>query len=103
MPGKGNAVVNGLGELVESTASVGVAHVVENSDREALLVTSTAGSGELEDIGGSGAVGGLDLVVVGGVLLEAADLDLMEVLGALGDGGLGARRSTVVAGQVVVS
>lgn len=98
VPGKGDTIfiVNCLDQLLPGTLSVGVTHVVEDRNGEWLLVTSLAGSGEAQDIGGGGAIGGGDLIVVGGIFLQSRDLDFVEELRALGDHDLGARWRTVI-------
>lgn len=97
VPRKGDAIVDGLEELLVGAASVGVPHVVEHGDGERFLVASWSGGGEAQDARGCRAVPAGDLVVVGLSRLEAGDLHLVEELAALGDGGKGgAWRGAVV-------
>lgn len=97
VPGKGHTFVNSLVQLLIGTGGVGVAHVVEDADAEALLATGGAGRLEAQDVGGSRAVGGRNLIVVGRIGLQVLDLDVVVVLAALGDGDLGARRRAGIA------
>ena len=102
MPGKGKVVVvDGLVQVFIRAGCVGVAHVVDYGNGDLTVHASSATGGEAQDVRGGGAVGGGDLVVVRGVRLEAGNLDLMEVLAALGDSGdQGAGRGAAVAGIV---
>jgi len=56
VPCKGNTGVGSGDQVRVSTASVGVAHVVQDGDAERLGVTSSTGGGEAEDRGWGGAV-----------------------------------------------
>ena len=76
-------VADGLLHKAVGQTSVGVSHVIQNTKGVGGLITSSAGSLERHDVGGSGAVGSLDLVVVGGGRLEAVDGDIVEELVAL--------------------
>lgn len=80
MPQESNTVVDSLVELLVSALSVGVAHIVEHSDRESSIVTSSMSSSEAQNVGDGGAVGRHDLVVVGGTSPEAGDLNVVEEL-----------------------
>ena len=103
VPGEGGAVVNGLNQLLEGAAGVGVAHVIEHGDGKLAIGAGLARSGEAQYVRGRGAIGSGDLVVVGGAGLQAGDLNLMEELTALGDGrDHGAWRGAVIAGGEVL-
>ena len=80
-------IVSGFGEQLVSAVGIGVAHVVQNGNRESALGTGGGGGGEFQDLRRSGAIGGRDLVVVGRVCLQSSNLDVVEELAALSDGG----------------
>lgn len=96
VPGKRDSLVEGPVEFPESAAGVGVPHVVEDGDSKGPFASGLAGSLEAQNLGSSGAVGGRDLVIVGCIGAEVADLDVMIELAALGDGDPRARRSAVI-------
>lgn len=96
VPGEGS-LASSLSQVLVGTLGVGVAHIVQDSNAELGGVTSLAGSGETQDLGLGGAIGGRDLVVVGLARLEVGEGDFVEVLAALGDSlDLRARGGTVI-------
>lgn len=96
MPGESSSLINNVVQLLESSGSIRVAHIVEDSNSKSLLVACLAGSLEAEDIGSRGAVGSGDDVVVNCVGLEVTNLNFVVELTALSDGDLGAWRSAIV-------
>lgn len=98
VPSESSTLAGSLGQVLVSTVGIGVAHVVQDSHAELLRVTGLLGGLEAQDFGRGGAIGGRNLVVIGGARAKVVERDLMEELTALGDGlDLGARRSAVVA------
>lgn len=98
VPSERSSLIGSLDQLLVCSVSVGVSHVVQHGDAERSRVTGRTTSLETEDIRLGSAVGGRNLVVVGGVRLQTVDANLMEELTALGDRlDLGARGSAVVA------
>ena len=102
VPRKGNiVVVDSLVQVLVRSSRVGVAHVVDHGNIDLAVHASGAPGGEAQDVRGGGAIRGGDLVVIRGAGLEAADLDFVEVLAALGDSrDQGAGRGAAVAGIV---
>ncbi len=100
MPSKGNTAVHSLVEVLICTLSVGVAHVVEDSDRELLGIACSASCGEFQGLGSGGTIARRDGVIVGGSRLEVLEQDVVKVLAAHGGHGYGTWWSTVIGGGV---
>ena len=100
VPSKGKTAVGSLVEVLVCTLSVGIAHVVEDSDGELLGVVCGASCGEAQGLGSCGPIAGRDGVVVSGSRLEVLEQDVVEVLAAHGGHGNGTRWSTVIGGGV---
>jgi len=75
-------------------------HVVDHGNGELLVLASSQGCGEGQNIGLGCAVSSLELVIVGGTVLQAWDLNVVEKLVAHGNQAERAWRSTVVAGAL---
>lgn len=98
VPGKRGTLVGGLDQILVGAMSVGVAHVVDDSHAELLVIAGLLGGLEAQDLRLGGAIGSRDLVVVGVASLEVVDGNLVEELTALGDSlDLRARRGAVIA------
>lgn len=101
VPGECSSFSGSLDQLLVCAMSIGVSHIIQYSDAERTRVTGRTASLEAEDLRLGGAIGGRDLVVVGGVGLQTVNAHLVEELTALGDRlDLGAGRSTVVSKPV---
>lgn len=82
---KSNALLlNHLEHLAVSSLGVGITHVVQQDGAEHAIVTDFRGSDKAQHIRLGGSVGSLNLVVIRRSWLQVGDLDVVEVLGALG-------------------
>lgn len=101
MPGKRGTLVGGLNQILVSAMGVGVAHVVDDSHAELLMIASLLGGLETQDLRLSRAIGSRDLVIVGVASLEVVDGNLVKELTALGDSlDLRARRGAVITCEI---
>lgn len=85
VPGKRSSFSGSLDQLLVCAMSIGVSHIIQNSDAERARVTGRTASLEAEDLRLGGAIDGGNLVVVGGVGLQTVNANLVEELTALGD------------------
>jgi hypothetical protein len=96
VPGESKTILNSVAEVLMSSMSVGVTHIVQDSDSELGTITSSMCSLEAQRLGLSSAVGCRNFVPVLGVWLQTSDLYLVEMLTALSDRSKGARRGTCI-------
>lgn len=85
VPRKSETVVDRLVEHLVGAVGVGVTHVIQDGHGKGALCAGGAAGGEAEGVGGGGAVGGLDHVVISCVVLEVFQFDVVEELAALCD------------------